>query len=32
MRFTPSALPDTVIVDIEGHVDDRGLFARTFCE
>ena len=24
MRFTPSELPDTVIVDIEGHVDDRG--------
>jgi dTDP-4-dehydrorhamnose 3,5-epimerase len=32
MRFTPSGLPDTVIVDIEGHVDQRGLFARTFCE
>jgi dTDP-4-dehydrorhamnose 3,5-epimerase len=32
MRFTPSALPDTVIVDVEGHVDTRGLFARTFCE
>jgi dTDP-4-dehydrorhamnose 3,5-epimerase len=32
MRFTLSELPDTVIVDIEGHVDDRGLFARTFCE
>jgi dTDP-4-dehydrorhamnose 3,5-epimerase len=32
MRFTPSELRDTVIVDVEGHVDDRGLFARTFCE
>jgi dTDP-4-dehydrorhamnose 3,5-epimerase len=32
MRFTPSVLPDTVIVDAEGHVDDRGSFARTFCE
>ena len=32
MRFTPSALADTVIVDIEGPVDNRGLFARTFCE
>lgn len=32
MRFTPSKLRDTVIVDIEGHVDSRGLFARTFCE
>lgn len=32
MRFTPSALPDVVIVDVEGHVDTRGVFARTFCE
>lgn len=32
MRFTPSELPDTVIVDVEAHVDGRGLFARTFCE
>ena len=32
MRFTPSELPGTVIVDVEGHVDTRGLFARTFCE
>jgi len=32
MRFTPSALPDAVIVDVEEHVDTRGLFARTFCE
>ena len=32
MRFTPSELPDAVIIDIEGHVDQRGLFARTFCE
>ena len=32
MRFTPSELPGTVIVDIEEHVDDRGLFARTFSE
>ncbi len=32
MRFTPSELPDTVIVDVESHVDDRGSFARTFCE
>ena len=32
MRFTRSQLPGTVIVDVEGHVDDRGLFGRTFCE
>ena len=32
MRFTASELGDTVIVDIEEHVDGRGLFARTFCE
>ena len=32
MRFTPSELPETAIVDVEGHVDSRGLFARTFCE
>lgn len=32
MRFTPSELLHTVIVDIEEHVDARGLFARTFCE
>src|SRR5215203_6758138 len=32
MRFTPSQLPDTVIVDVEARVDGRGLFARTFCE
>jgi dTDP-4-dehydrorhamnose 3,5-epimerase len=32
MRFTPSDLADIVIVDVEPHVDGRGLFARTFCE
>src|SRR5829696_5997668 len=32
MRFTPSQLTDTVIVDVEARVDERGLFARTFCE
>jgi dTDP-4-dehydrorhamnose 3,5-epimerase len=32
MRFTPSELADIVIVDVEPHVDGRGLFARTFCE
>ena len=32
MRFTASEVGDTVIVDIEEHVDGRGLFARTFCE
>lgn len=32
MRFNTTALPDLVIVDAEPHIDDRGLFARTFCE
>ena len=32
MRFTRCELRDAVVVDVEGHVDARGLFARTFCE
>src|SRR4051794_17684322 len=32
VRFTRTALADVVIVDVEGQQDDRGLFARTFCE
>ena len=32
MRFTPTKLPNAVVVDVDGHVDNRGLFARTFCE
>ncbi len=32
MRFSPTALRDVVIVDVEPHLDGRGLFARTVCE
>lgn len=31
MRFTPTALPDVLLVDIEPHCDERGFFARAFC-
>jgi dTDP-4-dehydrorhamnose 3,5-epimerase len=32
MQFRATALSDVVIVDPDPHVDERGLFARTFCE
>ena len=32
MIFTPAALPGIVIIDPEPLADERGLFARTFCE
>jgi dTDP-4-dehydrorhamnose 3,5-epimerase len=31
MRFTPTAVPGPVVVDLEERTDDRGFFARTFC-
>jgi dTDP-4-dehydrorhamnose 3,5-epimerase len=31
MRFTPLALPDVVLVQVEPREDPRGHFARTFC-
>jgi dTDP-4-dehydrorhamnose 3,5-epimerase len=31
MRFTTTAIPGVVIVDLELRVDDRGFFARSFC-
>jgi dTDP-4-dehydrorhamnose 3,5-epimerase len=31
VRFTPTDLPDVVLVDIEAREDERGFFARTFC-
>jgi dTDP-4-dehydrorhamnose 3,5-epimerase len=31
MRFTQTPLPGVVVVDIEPHGDDRGLFARLQC-
>lgn len=32
MEFHPTALDGLVVIDLEPHVDDRGAFARTFCE
>lgn len=32
MRFTETTLPGAFLVDPEIHRDDRGFFARTFCE
>jgi dTDP-4-dehydrorhamnose 3,5-epimerase len=32
MKFERTALPGVWIVELEPHVDQRGFFARTFCE
>ena len=32
MRFSQFALSGAVVVEIEPLTDERGLFARTFCE
>ena len=32
MRFTATDIPGAMIVDLDAHADDRGFFARTFCE
>jgi len=32
MIFTPTALTDAVIIDVERRRDDRGFLARVFCE
>lgn len=32
MRFRPISLPGAFLVEVEPHSDERGLFARTFCE
>jgi dTDP-4-dehydrorhamnose 3,5-epimerase len=32
MRFEPTAIPEVVIVDLEEHGDERGFFARAWCE
>ena len=32
MRFTPTALDGVTIVELDAIEDDRGFFARTFCE
>jgi dTDP-4-dehydrorhamnose 3,5-epimerase len=31
MRLYPTRIAGAFVVDIDGHVDERGLFARTFC-
>ncbi|WP_137127527.1 dTDP-4-dehydrorhamnose 3,5-epimerase [Roseomonas sp. HF4] len=31
MRFSPTTLPDVVLIEPEPHYDVRGSFARTFC-
>jgi|SRR5215212_8202143 len=32
MIFTPTRLTDAYLIDVERHADERGFFARTFCE
>ncbi|MFN3650781.1 MAG: dTDP-4-dehydrorhamnose 3,5-epimerase [Armatimonadota bacterium] len=32
MRFMEVEIPGVLVVDVEAHADDRGLFARTWCE
>ncbi len=32
MRISPTDLKDVLIIDLEKHGDDRGWFARAFCE
>lgn len=32
MIFTETSIPGAVIVDLEKHEDDRGFFARAYCE
>jgi len=32
VRFSPTSLPGAFLVDLERHEDQRGWFARTFCE
>jgi dTDP-4-dehydrorhamnose 3,5-epimerase len=32
MKFVETRLPGAWLIDLEPHVDDRGFFARTYCE
>jgi len=32
MRFTATVLPGAFLVDVERHVDERGFFARSWCQ
>jgi dTDP-4-dehydrorhamnose 3,5-epimerase len=31
MRFQRASLAGVCIIEVDAHVDERGLFARTFC-
>jgi dTDP-4-dehydrorhamnose 3,5-epimerase len=31
VRFTPTSIPEVVLLDVEPIVDDRGWFARSYC-
>jgi dTDP-4-dehydrorhamnose 3,5-epimerase len=31
MKLSPTRISGAFVIDIDGHVDERGLFARTFC-
>lgn len=31
MRFTPTAIPGVVVIELEPHADERGYFARVHC-
>lgn len=31
MKLSPTRISGAFIIDIDGHIDERGLFARTFC-
>ena len=32
MKFTPARLPDVWVIDLELRTDERGFFARTYCD
>ena len=32
MRFEPTSLPGVFVVELEKHEDERGFFARSYCE
>ena len=32
MIFTETSIPDSFIIDMQKHGDDRGWFSRTFCK
>ena len=32
MKFVETSIPDVLIIEPEFHTDDRGFFARTFCQ